>query len=354
MPRAIRTEASALARYRAEEVLGHGGMAVVHRGWDDELDRPVALKVLAENLANDESFRRRFLREARVAARLAHPNIVQVYDSGELDGRLMIVMEYVEGESLGHLLERRGNVPPAEAVELALQLCSGLAHAHAAGLVHRDVKPQNLLLREDGVLKIADFGIAHVDHGTELTEAGTILGTATYLAPEQAAGEKVTASADIYAAGVVLYELLTGRPPQAYESLAQLLIDRAERSVAPLRELAPEVRPELEAVVMRCLARLPEYRPSSAAELGEQLEHTLGSEAPTAVARTEEYEAQRPRRRLPWVAAAAALVVLGIALGLGLSLGGAERRTPSPAPSISKPPAEQARDLSAWLRRHSG
>ncbi len=165
-------------------------MAVVHRGWDEDLDRPVALKVLAENLASDESFRRRFLREARIAAQLAHPNIVQVFDSGELDGRLMIVMEYVDGESLGHLLERRGSVPPAEAVELALQMCSGLAHAHAAGLVHRDVKPQNLLLGEDGVLKIADFGIAHVDFGTELSDAERFSGPRPTWRPSRPPGRR--------------------------------------------------------------------------------------------------------------------------------------------------------------------
>ena len=177
-------------RYRLGRPLGHGGMATVYLGRDSELDRPVAVKVLAENLAGDAVFRERFLREARLAARLSHPNVVSVYDAGEdADGRLYIVMECVEGETLADVLRERGRLPAAEAVGLALQACRGLAHAHAAGLVHRDVKPQNLLLREDGTLKIADFGIARAAETTALTQVGTVLGTAAYLSPEQALGE---------------------------------------------------------------------------------------------------------------------------------------------------------------------
>jgi serine/threonine protein kinase len=149
-----------LDRYSVDEVLGSGGMALVYRARDEELERPVAIKVLADNLAADQAFRARFLREARLAAQLAHPNVVQVYDSGEANGRPYIVMEYVEGETLADLLARRGRLAPAEAVEVALQVCSGLEHAHRAGLVHRDVKPQNLIIRGDGTIKIVDFGIS--------------------------------------------------------------------------------------------------------------------------------------------------------------------------------------------------
>ena len=199
------------SRYRLERPLGHGGMASVHLARDTELDRPVAVKLLAENLSGDESVHRRFVREARLAARLSHPNVVSVFDAGEDGGRPYIVMEYVDGENLAELLARRGRIPPDEARGLALQAAQGLAHAHAAGLVHRDVKPQNLILRRDGTLKVADFGIARAAEATALTQAGTVLGTAAYLSPEQALGEEVTPATDVYSLGVVLYELLTGR-----------------------------------------------------------------------------------------------------------------------------------------------
>jgi len=153
-------------------------MAVVYRARDEELDRIVAIKLLADNLAGEPGFRRRFLREARLAARLQHPNIVQIYDTGERDGQPFIVMEYVAGESLAERLGREGKLAPADAVTLALQICAGLEHAHQAGLVHRDVKPHNLLLGADGTAKITDFGIARSSHGTRLTEIGSVLGTA--------------------------------------------------------------------------------------------------------------------------------------------------------------------------------
>src|SRR5581483_9514550 len=201
-------------RYVLERPLGHGAMAVVDLARDSDLDRPVALKRLAENLARDDELRARFLREGRLAARLSHPNVVRVYDVGEDGERPFIAMEYVDGETLAELVARSGPRPPREAAELGIQICRGLAAVHDAGLVHRDVKPQNLLLGRDGRLRLGDFGIAFGLDATRLTTAGTVLGTAAYLAPEQARGEEVTAAADLYGAGAVLYELITGRPPR--------------------------------------------------------------------------------------------------------------------------------------------
>jgi serine/threonine protein kinase len=374
-----------LGRYRVENVLGGGGMALVYRARDEELDRPVAIKLLADNLAADEAFRQRFLREARLAAQLAHPNVVQIYDSGEADGRPYIVMEYVEGETLADLLARRRTLPPAEAVELALQICSGLEHAHQAGLVHRDIKPQNLLIRGDGTVKIADFGIARSAHGTRLTETGSVLGTAAYLAPEQAAGEEVTPAADVYAVGVVLYELLTGRTPRTAETLTQFLLRGEEQPIPELRELAPEVPEALEDVVMRCLARIPEYRPPSAGALAADLTgtsgelptvalgHDDGAEAPTRVAaaggtrvapaaETAASTTTAPETVVRSVARrprAAALVIGAVAVALALGAwvvfsDDSDSGSPTPPPAqVERSPAEQASDFSDWLLDNS-
>jgi hypothetical protein len=194
-------------------------------------------------------------------------------------------MEYVEGETLADELRRRERLAPAEVVELGMQVCAALEAAHAAGLVHRDVKPQNILRARDGTAKLADFGIARSLDATALTEHGQVVGTAAYLAPEQARGERVTSAADLYALGIVLYEALTGRRPHEGESVPELLLRRERESVVPPAELAPGVPAALEAAVMRCLALRPEYRPSSAAALGRELGHVAqeaaGSDAPT-------------------------------------------------------------------------
>ena len=334
-------------RYRLERPLGHGGMATVYLAHDVELERPVAVKLLAASLAGDEAFRRRFLREARLAARLSHPNVVGVYDAGEAeDGRPYIVMEYVDGSTL----EGRGPLPPPETVELAIQACHGLSHAHAAGLVHRDVKPHNLLLRNDGTLKVADFGIARAAEATALTQVGTVLGTAAYLAPEQAAGEEVTAATDVYALGAVVYELLTGRPPYEPESLADLA-DRP--AITPVGELAPEVSPQVEDAVMRALARNPAYRQPSADELAREL-----GDRPTAPTRVAPPAPRRRSRK--WLAAAAVTAAgIGVAVVVAAVLAVRGGNTPPPrrpAPAAVRPippganAQEQARNVAAWLR----
>jgi eukaryotic-like serine/threonine-protein kinase len=266
-------------RFTVERTLGRGGMATVYLARDRTLERPVALKVLAEQFADDEDFRQRFLREARLAAKLVHPNVVQVYDVGEDERGPYIVMEYVDGQTLADELRQHGPLPPAEVVAIGIQLCSALEAAHAERLVHRDIKPQNILRRRNGQVKLADFGIARSLTATNHTEIGTVLGTAAYLAPEQARGDPVTGAADIYSLGVVLYELLTGQKPIEAQTLSELILKREQSAITPPSQLA-SVPPELEAVVMRCLALRPEYRPASAAALAHDLAASI-DEPPT-------------------------------------------------------------------------
>jgi serine/threonine protein kinase len=347
-------------------------MATVDLARDVELDRPVALKRLAENLARDEDLQRRFLREARLAARLAHPNVVRVFDVGEDDGRPFIAMEYVEGETLAELVAQRAPLPAAEAARLGTQMCAGLAAAHAAGLVHRDVKPQNLLLSTDGVLKLGDFGIAAGHDGTRLTLAGTVLGTAGYLAPEQARGEEVTAAADIYAVGAVLYELLTGEPSRTAGSLAEL---GSEDGFGPpdVAARVPSAPRELVAAVNACLSARPEDRPPSAAALARLLA-PVASEAetlslpPDPAQRATEILARPDRTRTWWagrrLAAIATLVVAavaGLVAAVALSGGGGNASPPPGSTSQTVTPpatapkvADQARNLATWLEQHSG
>jgi serine/threonine-protein kinase len=340
----------AAGRYDVERELGRGGMAQVYLARDRELDRPVALKVLAAHLGGDEEFRRRFLRESRLAARLSHPNVVRVYDAGESEGRPYIVMEYVPGKTLADC----GRLSPGRVAELGRQACAGLQHAHDASLVHRDVKPGNLLLRDDGVLKIADFGIARAAEMTRQTQAGTILGTAAYLAPEQIAGEDATRESDLYSLGSVLYELLTGRPPYVFDSLAELAAQQSEGTIVPVRDLEPAAPAELEAAVMHALARDPSFRPASAAELAAEL--SPHAEPPP----TKPLPRPRFKRNAwVWIAVALGAAVVAVVLGLlELGGGGSESSPPPPPPHVAPPArgataAEEARNFARWLRAHS-
>ena len=298
------------ARYELEGELGRGGMAVVYAARDTEIGRRVALKVLAAHLAGDEGFRARFLREARIAGSLSHPNLVRVYDIDEHDGLPCIVMELVEGGTL-----EGGRLSLAEAAQVA----GGLAYAHARGVVHRDLKPGNLLRTRDGFVKIADFGIARAVEETRVTQIGTVLGTLRYLAPEQAEGRDVGPQADVFSLGVVLDELLTEK----------------RRSVRRLLE--------------RCRARDPRRRPTSA-----DVASLLGAQTQSATAVTVVRHARR-RRSAPLLAVVALAAALAILVGVLV----AQRSTAPPAPARVTPVAgstdasRQAQNLIRWIRRYS-
>jgi serine/threonine-protein kinase len=357
-----------LTRYAVEKRLGQGGMATVDLAEDTELGRRVAVKRLFASLAGDYVFQQRFFREAKLAAALSHPNLVTVYDVGEEDGLPYIVMEYIDGETLGELMAREGPLPADRAVDLLLQVCAGLEHAHAAGLVHRDIKPQNLLVRRDGVAKIADFGIARTLQSTQLTQVGTVLGTASYLAPEQALGEQVTSAADIYSVGVVGYELLTGRTPYEFDSLADLTLK--QREPPPPIEGVP---PHVDAAIRRSLAFDPDRRPPSAAVLARELSGGDGAsepEPPTQVLPTARRRLRVPRWALVVLAILAAVAVFGTSFAIAYTRddggGGSpppvRQPPPSPPPASARPdlvprgqtPAESARLLAQWLRERSG
>jgi serine/threonine-protein kinase len=277
-------------RYRIERRLGAGGMSTVFQATDTVLERPVAVKLLAEHLADDEAFVARFRREALAAARLQHPNVVQVFDSGQdaESRRHYIVMEYVDGPSCADLLRERKRLEVYETVHIVRDACHGLDYAHRAGVVHRDVKPGNLLIAEEtGATKIADFGIAKAAELTRITQVGSVLGTAAYLSPEQAHGDEAGPASDIYSLGVCTYQFLTGRLPHEYGSLTELALKQQQEAVTPITELRPEVTPELDAAVRLSLEREPHARYASALELAQALEAGLRGEGTDATRRLE-------------------------------------------------------------------
>jgi serine/threonine-protein kinase len=270
----VTTNASKIAgRYRLERRLGIGGMSTVQLAFDERLQRYVAVKLLAEHLADDESFVSRFRREALAAARLVHPNIVQVFDFGfdEPAHQHFIVMEHVAGQSCAELLRDRGHLDVDEAVSVITQACRGLDYAHRNGVVHRDVKPGNLLVADTGVVKLADFGIARATDQSSITQVGSVLGTAAYLAPEQARGEEAGPRADIYSLGVVSYQLLSGRLPYEATSLSELALRQQRESPPPLDRVNPSVPPELARVVATALAIEQEDRPADGLVLAEAI-----------------------------------------------------------------------------------
>ncbi|MGI8559516.1 MAG: protein kinase domain-containing protein, partial [Solirubrobacteraceae bacterium] len=261
-------------RYRLEGRLGMGGMSTVQLAFDTRLERYVAVKLLAEHLAEDPTFVSRFQREAMAAARLIHPNIVQVFDSGldQASARHYIVMEYIEGQSGAEILRERGWLGVEDTLTIILGACEGLDYAHRKGVVHRDVKPGNLLRSNDGGVKLADFGIAKATEQSSITQVGSVLGTAAYLAPEQGRGEEAGPAADIYALGVVTYQLLAGRLPFEGASLTELALKQQNERPPRLDELVAGVTSELADAVAVALRIEPEERYAAAKEMAHALE----------------------------------------------------------------------------------
>jgi serine/threonine-protein kinase len=286
-------------RYRLEGRLGFGGMSTVHLAFDMRLERRVAAKLLAEHLADDPTFVSRFQREAQAAARLVHPNIVQIFDSGldESSGRHFIVMEYIEGQSCAEILRDDGWVQVDEAVAIVEQACEGLHYAHRHGVVHRDVKPGNLLRAREGEVKLADFGIAKATEQSSITQVGSVLGTAAYLAPEQARGEEAGPRADLYALGVVAYQLISGRLPYEATSLTELALKQQREEPPLLDTLVAAVGPELAEAIALALALDPRERYQTAREMGRAISDGADGisplEPPVASRSTARGEAQQ-------------------------------------------------------------
>ncbi len=281
--------ASLLAeRYELGDRLGVGGMSTVLLAFDRRLERHVAVKLLAEHLAEDPQFVSRFRREALAAARLVHPNIVQVFDFGldEQSGRHYIVMEYIRGRSGAQLLRDQGRLTVEETLPLVDGACRGLHYAHRGGVVHRDVKPGNLLRSDDGQVKLADFGIAKAADGSSITQVGSVLGTAAYLAPEQAHGETATPQSDLYGLGVVTYQFLSGRLPYDASSLTELALLQQRERPRRLDLVEPSVPRALADAVERAMALEPEDRPASAEDLRRMVDAAMSGVRPAPL--TEE------------------------------------------------------------------
>ena len=245
-------------RYRVVALLGRGGMGEVFRADDLKLGQPVALKLLPKELAAREDRRARLLGEVRIARQIAHPNVCRVYDVGEIEGEHFITMEYVAGEDLASLLQRIGRLPKDKGIEIARQICAGLAAAHERGILHRDLKPANIMLDERGKVRITDFGLAALtaDASTNAAE-----GTPAYMAPEQLAGREATVRSDIYALGLVLYELFTGKRAFSASSLAEMRELREQKSVTDPSRIVEDIDPAVERVILRCLESDPRDRP---------------------------------------------------------------------------------------------
>jgi serine/threonine-protein kinase len=324
-------------RYEVEELVGHGGMSSVYKARDSLLERHVALKILHEQYSADEDFVERFKREARSVAQLQHPNIVTVIDRGEADGRQFIVFEYIDGENLKELVVRKGRLPVREALEIALEVARGLAFAHQNGIIHRDVKPQNVLLNGDGQAKVTDFGIARTLDMDGMTQTGTVLGTSNYIAPEQASGQRVDAHSDVYALGTVLFELLAGEVPFPGESFVAVAMKHVNEPPPNLLDVRKDMPLRVAAAVDRALEKDPEQRFPSMADFAAELETCLAEldhgpdESATMVIPARRRHAHKQVSRWPiGVAVLALLAIAAIVIGL-VTFRGSNGNSPSAA-----------------------
>ena len=284
-------------RYRLIELLGSGGMATIYRANDTGLGRDVALKLLRTEYLRDPDFSSRFRQEAQSAASLSHPNVVTVYDYGEDPSGPYIVMELIDGEDLATILRRSGALPPRQVARIGSAVARALAAAHARGLVHRDVKPGNVLIGRDGQVKVVDFGIARAIAEAQVTLPGTTLGSVHYFSPEQARGEPATSASDIYSLGIVLYEMLTGSRPWEGDSAASVALARLSGPVPDPMAVRPSVPPDLASITRRALALDPRDRWASAGVMADALDQTLAAAGAAAPARRRPL-AVRPRRQL--------------------------------------------------------
>ena len=262
-------------RYEIIKTIGEGGMANVYLAHDTILDRKVAIKVLRGDLSNDEKFIRRFKREALSVSNLSHPNIVEVYDVGEEDGNYYIVMEYIEGKTLKQLLQKRGALTLTEVIDIMSQLTDGLAHAHEAYIIHRDIKPQNIMIEDNGRIKITDFGIAMALNSTQLTQTNSVMGSVHYLPPEQANGKGSTVKSDIYSLGILMYELLTGSVPFKGDTAVEIALKHMKEKVPSVRKQNPTIPQSVENIILKATAKNPKNRYDSVREMHADLETAL-------------------------------------------------------------------------------
>ena len=262
-------------RYKIVKSIGEGGMANVYLAWDTILERDVAVKILRGDLSNDEKFIRRFKREANSASSLRHPNIVEMYDVGEDNGRYFIVMEYVDGKTLKSLIKKRGALNLTEAIDIMMQLTSGIACAHDSYIIHRDIKPQNVMILEDGRVKVTDFGIAMALNSNELTQTNSVMGSVHYLPPEQASGSGSTIKSDIYSLGILMFELLTGKVPFKGDNAVEIAIKHMKDQIPSVCEINNSIPQSVENIVLKACAKNPKNRYDSVSEMHEDLKTCL-------------------------------------------------------------------------------